>query len=107
MAKRKTKKIVYEHISRYVEELKKRNIKIDQAYLFGSYVKGTATKWSDIDVALLTNKFIGDSFDFKFLLMKIAREIDLDIEPHPYLIAEFKKENPMASEVIKTGVRVL
>jgi len=36
MAKRKTKKIVYEHISRYVEELKKRNIKIDQAYLFGS-----------------------------------------------------------------------
>lgn len=65
--------------------------KIDQAYLFGSYVKGTATQWSDIDVALLTNEFIGDSFDFKFLWMKVAREIDLDIEPHPYLIAEFKK----------------
>jgi len=54
-------------------------------------VKGTATQWSDIDVALLTNEFIGDSFDFKFLWMKVAREIDLDIEPHPYLIAEFKK----------------
>lgn len=106
MAKRKAKKIVYEHVKQYVEELRKRNIKIDQAYLFGSYVKGTATQWSDIDVALLTNKFIGDSFDFKFLLMKIAREIDLDIEPHPYLIAEFKKENPMTAEIIKTGVRV-
>lgn len=106
MAKRKAKKIVYEHVRRYVEELRKRNIKIAQAYLFGSYVKGTATKWSDIDVALLTKEFIGDSFDFKFLLMKIAREIDLDIEPHPYLIAEFKKENPMASEAIKTGVRI-
>jgi len=106
VAKRKSQKIVYEHIRRYVEELKKRNIKIDQAYLFGSYVKGTATKWSDIDVALLTKEFIGDSFDFKFILMKIAREIDLNIEPHPYLIAEFKKDNPMTSEVIKTGVRV-
>lgn len=106
MAKRKAKKIVYEHVRRYVEELRKRNIKIDQAYLFGSYVNGTATKWSDIDVALLTKEFIGDSFDFKFLLMKIAREIDLDIEPHPYLITEFKKENPMASAAIKTGVRI-
>ena len=52
MAKRKAKKIVYEHVRRYVEELRKRNIKIDQAYLFGSYVKGKPTKWSDIDVAL-------------------------------------------------------
>jgi len=107
VAKRKTKKIVYEHIRRYVEELRKRNINVDQAYLFGSYVKGTADEWSDIDVALLIREFIGDSFDFKFLLMKIARDIDLDIEPHPYLIAEFKKTNPVASGVIKTGVRVL
>ncbi|PKN69996.1 MAG: hypothetical protein CVU54_08175 [Deltaproteobacteria bacterium HGW-Deltaproteobacteria-12] len=106
MAQRKTKKLVYEHIRQYIEELRKRNIKIDEAYLFGSYVKGTATQWSDIDVALLTKEFIGDSFDFKFLLMKIARDIDPDIEPHPYLISEFKKDNPMSAEVMKTGIRV-
>ncbi len=106
MAKRKPKKIVFERINRYLDELRKRNIKIDEAYLFGSYAKGTATQWSDIDVALLTNKFIGDSFDFKFMLMKIARDIDLSIEPHPYLRNEFKKENPMAAEVIKTGIRI-
>ncbi len=70
-------------------------------------MKGTANEWSDIDVALLMQEFIGDSYDFKFLLMKIARDIDLDIEPPPYLIAEFKKTNPVASEVIKTGIRVL
>ena len=106
MDKRKTKKLVYKNVRRYIEELNKRHIKIEQAYIFGSYVKGTATKWSDIDVALLTDRFLGDSFDFKFLLMKVARDIDPDIEPHPYLITEFKKENPMASEVIKTGIRV-
>jgi uncharacterized protein len=106
MAQRKTKKVVYEHVRRYIEELRRRDIKIAEAYLFGSYAKGTATEWSDIDLALLTKEFIGDSFDFKFLLMKIARDIDPDIEPHPYLITEFKKDNPMSAEVMKTGVRV-
>lgn len=107
MAKRKTKKIVQKQIARYVDELRKRNIQIDRAYLFGSYAKGTANEWSDIDVALLTNEFIGDRFDFRFLLMKIARDIDLDIEPHPYLIADFNRENQFASEVIKTGIRII
>lgn len=107
MAKRKDKKLIYELIHKYIDELKKRNINVVGAYLFGSYVKGNATEWSDIDVALLTKEFIGDSFDFKFLLMKIAREIDLNIEPHPYLVDEFNRNNPIAAEVMKTGVRVV
>lgn len=107
MAKRKDKKLIYESIERYINELRKRNIEVVAAYLFGSYAKGRATEWSDIDVALLTKKFIGDSFDFKFLLMKIAREINFDIEPHPYLVDEFNEDNPFAAEVIKTGEKVV
>ncbi|HED01010.1 MAG TPA: nucleotidyltransferase domain-containing protein [Proteobacteria bacterium] len=107
LAKRKNKKLIYESIERYVEELRKRDIDILAAYLFGSYAKGRATEWSDIDVALLTRQFIGDSFDFKFLLMKIAREIDFNIEPHPYLVDEFNEDNPLAAEVIRTGERVV
>ncbi|MDD5450816.1 MAG: nucleotidyltransferase domain-containing protein [Desulfovibrionales bacterium] len=107
MAKRKDKKLIYESIERYVEELRKRDVDILAAYLFGSYAKGMATEWSDIDVALLTRQFIGDSFDFKFLLMKIAREIDFNIEPHPYLVDEFNEDNPLAAEVIRTGERVV
>jgi predicted nucleotidyltransferase len=107
MAKRKAKKLVHELVKKYIVELGKNDIHVDKAYLFGSYARGTATQWSDIDVALLTRKFIGDSFDFKFLLMKIAREIDLNIEPHPYLVEEFRKDNPIVAEVIKTGIRVL
>ena len=49
------------------------------AYLFGSYSKGEVDKWSDIDLAILTDKFIGDSFDFTLLLMKIARNIDFNL----------------------------
>jgi predicted nucleotidyltransferase len=64
-------------------------------------------EWSDIDVAIVTKKFIGDSFDFKFLLMKIARDVDFNIEPHPYLIDEFNENNPFAVEIIKTGEKVV
>ncbi len=107
MAQKRDAREVRKIVKKYLGELKRRNIDIEGAYLFGSYAKGNATAWSDIDVALLARRFIGDSFDFRFLLMKIAREIDLDIEPHPYLADEFKAENPVAAEVMATGVKVL
>jgi len=107
MAATKDKRLILESIRKYIDELRKRNIDIVAAYLFGSYAKGKPTEWSDIDVAIVTKKFIGDSFDFKFLLMKIARDVDFNIEPHPYLTDEFNEDNPFAVEIIKTGERVV
>jgi predicted nucleotidyltransferase len=80
---------------------------VEGSFLFGSYAKEIASKWSDIDIAILTNKFIGDSFDFRFLLMKIARDIDIDIEPHPFLVDEFNEDNPIAAEILRTGEKIL
>jgi len=77
------------------------------SFLFGSDAKGVESEWSDIDIAILTDEFIDDSFDFTFLLMKVAREIDADIEPHPFQVEEFNDENPIAAEILKTGQRVL
>ncbi|MBN2108094.1 MAG: nucleotidyltransferase domain-containing protein [Deltaproteobacteria bacterium] len=107
MAETKDKKIIHELIKRYVGELRKRKFNIVGAYLFGSCVKGTAHEWSDIDVALLTDTFMGDSIDFTFQLMKVAREIDASIEPHPYLTSEFTRENPLAREVLQSGEKVI
>jgi hypothetical protein len=39
--------------------------------------------------------------------MKIARDIDIDIEPHPFLIDEFNEDNPIAAEILRTGERIL
>lgn len=106
MAKAKDMKLIRASIIRYIEALRKRNIDVVTAYLYGSYAQGKATEWSDIDVAVLTRKFIGDSFDFKFLLMKIARDIDFNIEPHPFLADEFTEDDPLAAEVMRTGEKV-
>ncbi len=43
-------------VQRYVASLKK-DFRISQAYLFGSYARGTAREESDIDVALVSEDF--------------------------------------------------
>jgi len=106
LAERKDRKTIYRIINRYIDALKQRDINVAGSYLFGSYAKDSASEWSDIDIAILTDKFIGDSFDFRFLLMKIAREIDVDIEPHPFLVDEFNEDNPTAVEILRTGEKV-
>jgi len=105
--KEKNRDIIYQSIDRYIDALKKRNINVIGSFLFGSYAKGTPSEWSDIDVAILTDRFIGDSFDFRFLLMQIAREIDYNIEPHPFLIQDFNEDNPAAVEILRTGEKIL
>lgn len=107
MADAKDRTIVSTLARQYLDLLKINNINIIDAYLFGSYVKGNATEWSDIDIALLTKEFIGDSLDFRFLLTKIGHEIDINIEPHPFLINEFNENDPLALEILKNGEKIV
>jgi uncharacterized protein len=107
MASGKNKQLIYKEVRQYISLLEDKNIHIHQAHLFGSYAKDTADEWSDIDLALVTDNFVGDSFDFRFMLTKLARSIDPDIEPHPFLISEFNESNPVASEILKNGERIV
>jgi predicted nucleotidyltransferase len=102
----KDKQLIYKEVKQYISLLKDQHIPVLQAYLFGSYATGRADDWSDIDLAIVTDTFIGDGFDFRFLLTKLARTIDPDIEPHPYLISDFNESNPVAGEILKSGERL-
>ena len=119
MAKRKNnaiihkpdEKSVYRVIDNYISELKKHNVDLYSVYLFGSYAKGTSSDWSDIDLAVVVNKFtgdgknIGDAIDFMSFLMKIANSNY--IEPHPILKDDFNETYPFALEILKTGKKIL
>jgi predicted nucleotidyltransferase len=105
MATGKDKQLIYQEVKRYISLLRQEQIPVLQAYLFGSYITGGADEWSDIDVAIVTKEFVGDGFDFRFILTKLARSIDADIEPHPYLLSDFNESNPLAGEILKSGVR--
>ena len=52
--------------------------KISAAYLYGSYVKGTATEWSDIDLAIISPDFSVDiflAFPVGFRHLRVPRNV--------------------------------
>ncbi len=80
-------------------------LELKKAYLFGSYAKGQEREESDIDIALVVGK-MDDFFSSQMLLMRIRRNIDLRIEPHPILEKDFNSKNPFAHEIQKNGIEL-
>ncbi|MGC9397271.1 MAG: nucleotidyltransferase domain-containing protein [Anaerolineae bacterium] len=81
--------------------------RIVTAYLYGSQVKGTATQWSDIDVALVSPDFAANLFQARVALLHLAAQIDDRIEPHPFTPDDFTINHPLVSEIRQTGVRLV
>jgi len=96
---------ITEIVKRYIDILGISKYKIINAYLFGSYAKGTFNEDSDIDVALVFDK-MEDRFDTRVELMKLVRKIDLRIEPHPFEKSDVELHNPFLEEIIRTGIRI-
>jgi uncharacterized protein len=80
--------------------------RVDMAYIYGSQARGQATEWSDIDVAVVSSDFSSDFFEERLTLMRLATETDDRIEPWPFTPGTFSSSDPLASEIMRTGVRV-
>lgn len=78
---------------------------VKSAWLFGSYVNGNQKTDSDIDIAIVLNDF-DDRFTAQFDLMKLRRNIDLRIEPHPFREKDFSINDPMVNEILKSGIQL-
>lgn len=78
---------------------------VKKVYLFGSYAKGLEREDSDIDIAVILPT-IKDFFETQMQLMRLRRNIDLRIEPHPISSDDFTEFNPLASEVISQGIEI-
>ncbi|MEX2233428.1 MAG: nucleotidyltransferase domain-containing protein [Cyclobacteriaceae bacterium] len=96
------KKTALEIAGRFIKSLPERYA-AKQAFLFGSYAKETAHEYSDIDIALVLQRY-SNAYDVRVALMKLSRKIDLRIEPHPIKEKEFNYSNPLASEILKYGI---
>jgi len=81
--------------------------RIVMAYLYGSQTKGTATDWSDIDLAIVSPDFATDLFQARVALLRLAAQIDDRIEPHPFAPEDFTINNPLVNEIRRTGVRLV
>jgi predicted nucleotidyltransferase len=95
-------------VTNYLDLIKHKFSDIENAYIFGSFVKGKPTDDSDIDLALIFKK-LDDSkkFDTQVQLMLMAAKMDSRIEPHPISIEDFNSGNPFVVEIKKTGIEII
>jgi len=101
----KTDKII-EVVKRYLQELKRNHIPIQQVILFGSYAKGNAVEESDIDVAIISATFTGDRFEDRRKIVPLRRKIDNRIEPLPFRPDDFLEGGILVDEIKRTGIIV-
>lgn len=102
MSKNEAKKIV----EKYADRLKESRIPLSGLYLFGSFARDEARKWSDIDVAIFSRRKETDEFIME--VGSIRREVDLRIEPHIFSEKDLKTvSTPFVEEILKTGIKVV
>ena len=103
MSKIEAKKIA----KKYAEVLKENDFSFEAVYLFGSFAQGKNTKWSDIDLAVVSKRFENDFLNNELLLSRLSLRVDSRIESHGFTKDDFKLNcNPFAWEIEKTGIRV-
>lgn len=94
-------------VKKYSAKLKEANYPFSAVYLFGSQARGKANKWSDIDVAVVSDKLKRDYDQGTFLLWNLRMDVDTRIEPHGFTVSEFKDSaNPLVHEIKTTGIKI-
>lgn len=73
-------------------------------FLYGSQVKGTATKDSDIDIAVVVDEVPDDYLNTMALLWKLGRAVSHDIEP--VLISSDDLDSGFLQTIQQTGIAV-
>jgi len=94
---------IEETIKKYLKSLKQHNVPVKEAILFGSYAKGNYQEWSDIDIALVSEIFVGDRINDKDKIRSITLSVSSQIEVIPFSPQDFNDQDPFVKEILKTG----
>ena len=74
---------------------------VDMVILYGSHAKGTAQKSSDIDIAVVVDKFKGDYLQVSADLFGLVRDVNIRIEP--VLLCNSMDKSGFLESVVKHG----
>ncbi len=90
----------------YLNKLKQSKISFSEAWLFGSFAKGSQHENSDIDIAIVLDGIASPTFDTEVQLMMLRNGEETIIEPHPFSKEEFSKSIPIVKQIIDFGIRI-
>lgn len=98
-------KPIEQSVTRFVQEAT-RLYPIRQAYLFGSHVAGKAQPWSDIDLALISEDFVEDTFEDAVRLSVLASKVDSRLEIHLFTPKQCGLDSALFQQVVRSGVKL-
>lgn len=103
----RTIKTVTEAVKSYANDVRQ-VFPVVKAFFFGSWVKGTATIHSDVDVCFFLEN-CGDRsernviLDIDLMTLKYAGMI---IEPHIFKAKTLNSQHPFIREILETGIEI-
>lgn len=91
----------------YLRELRALGVGVQRAILFGSFARNQQHEWSDIDLALFADDFVGLTVLDKerFRSLHILPEF-MAIEAHTFPLTRWEDGDPFVEEIKRTGVEV-
>lgn len=93
--------------SNYLKAVRATGVNVRSAYLFGSYALNRQHEWSDIDIALIADDFIGvPAFDKdRFRRLHLIPEFVV-IETHTFPTSLIAEGDPFIKEIMRTGIKI-
>jgi uncharacterized protein len=90
----------------YLQKLQSENLNFSEAWLFGSYARGSQNENSDIDIAIVLKENIKHTFEIEVKLMVMRKGEETLIEPHAFSKEEFDYDLPIVNQIIKYGEKI-
>lgn len=92
------------NIARAYADSVRKIMKTTAVFLYGSYAKGTATKDSDIDIAVVVDQIPGDYLGAVSKLWNLTNAVSVEIEP--VLLTPADNQSGFLQTVRRTGIAV-
>ena len=95
-------------IQKYVALLNDEGLSVRKAFLFGSYASGLATRDSDIDVMIVSDKYDGTDDRAAGKMWQLTKRVHTGIEPFLIGMDKFMNDesSPLISSIKQNGIEV-
>lgn len=80
-------------VRRYLDILNENGIRAEKAILYGSYARGDAGEYSDIDILVLSEQFDQDRWEKNSQLWRLTLDADMRIQPIPVGVRQFLEDD--------------
>ena len=99
---------IIELLKKYCTLLNISGIRVEKAFLYGSYARGEAGPDSDIDVMLVSESFDNNDPEANIKAWSFTRKVDTRIEPYTVGLHQFLNDevSPLLQMVKQDGIEV-